>query len=208
MIKSGRDLEAMDLKHLLARLHHDEVRAWQEYDKLRRKLVMFFEPHLEAPELAEEVLDRIARKSESINNIVEFAFGVARNLRKETFHGALHVVHLEDEQELASKDGDPERDFLVASDAACKRECLKQCLQQLSLSDRKLILSYYPPDDEDLEQRRRQLAEETGMNWGALRTRVVRLRSRLAECCSQRYLRTLCKSAMRRESSGIIREKH
>ena len=200
MINSGRDLEVMDLKHLLARLHHDEGCAWQEYDKLRQKLVMFFEPHLEAPELAAEVLDRIARKSECINNIVEFAFGVARNLRKETLRSALHVVHLEDEEQLVSKDGNPERDFLVASDAACKRECLKQCLQQLSPDDRKLILSYYPPDDEGLEQHRRQLAEETGMNWGALRTRVVRLRSRLAECCSQRYMRTRYKSTMKRDS--------
>src|ERR1700730_14314988 len=72
---------------LLARLSPDREQAWQEYACLRQKLVMFFEPHLEAEDLAEAVLDRIAKKEDSygISNVAEFAFGVARNLRNETY---------------------------------------------------------------------------------------------------------------------------
>lgn len=195
MIKSGRDLDGVDLKQFLARLHQDEGQAWLEYDKLRQKLVMFFEPHFEAPELAEEVLDRIAKKSNSfeIHNVVEFAFGVARNLRKETFHNAPSLVYLVNEEQLTSASGNPEMDFLDSSDIARKRVCFQRCLQQLTPSDQQLILNYYPPDDENLENRRQRLAETAGMSWGTLRTRVVRLRSRLAECCSQCYLQGITK---------------
>lgn len=207
MMKSGQDLDAADLKQLLARLHQNEEQAWQEYDKLRQKLVMFFEPHFEAPELAEEVLDRIAKKSDSypISNVAEFAFGVARNLRKEALHKASSLVYPVDADRLASTQETVEANFLESRDVALRRACFQRCLQQLKPGDRQLILSYYPPDDENLEIHRRKLAETTGMNWGALRTRVVRLRNRLAECCTQRYLQGISKPKAGRR---FMKEQH
>ncbi|HLJ26128.1 MAG TPA: hypothetical protein VKY85_05420 [Candidatus Angelobacter sp.] len=201
-IRREQNAPAIELQRLLARLDSDEGRAWQEYEKLRQKLVMFFEPRLEASELAEEVLDRIACKADSyeIINVVEFAFGVARNLRKESFHGSSTLVHLVGDEHLIAGCGNPETDFFDASDFARKRECFSYCLQQLSPEDRQLILEYYPPDDKDLEQRRRRLAAETGLNWGTLRTRMVRLRNRLAECCTRCYRQGLHNSKSGRRS--------
>jgi DNA-directed RNA polymerase specialized sigma24 family protein len=180
---------ADDLKRLLARLDPDELRAWQEYEKLRQRLIMFFEPHFQAPELAEEVLDRIARRSDlhELTSVTEFAFGVARNVRKETLRKASSVVELLHEGQLMAKGGNPEAVFLASSDASHKRECFLQCLQQLTPAEQQLIFEYYPADGDALEERRQRLAEATGINWGTLRTKVVRLRGKLMECCTERY---------------------
>src|SRR5690242_7602920 len=58
-----RDFNPEDLDRLLMRFDPDPVHAWECYDKLRKRLVIFFEHNhcLEAEELAEEVLDRVAR---------------------------------------------------------------------------------------------------------------------------------------------------
>ena len=189
-IKGTQDVGGRDLRRLLVRLDPDERRAWQEYNTLRQRLIMFFEPHYEAPELAEEVLDRIAKKSESyeITNVAEFAFGVARNLRKEVRQRTSALVHLANEEHLPANCGTPEADFVQSSDVSHKHECFLYCLEQLSPDDRHLIQEYYPPNDKDLEDRRRKLADSIGISWGTLRTRVVRLRSRLAECCVKCYM--------------------
>jgi hypothetical protein len=86
-MKRKRAADPEDFRRLLRRLSSDPLEAWQAYETLRQKLIMFFAYHYcsQAEELAEDVLDRIAKKSDSyeITNVIEFAFGVARNVRKE-----------------------------------------------------------------------------------------------------------------------------
>jgi|SRR5579872_1293294 len=187
VVRRKREANPEDFKRLLARLDADPTVAWQAYYNLRRKLVVFFEHnrHVDAEELAEEALDRIAKKADSyeIENVAEFAFGVARNLRRESFRQTVAKVPIEDMQgELPAKDGDPEKTIVEGIDTKRNLQLFRKCLNQLEPRDRQLILAYYPPESENLEQQRQELAESLGINGGALRTRMARLREKLEEC--------------------------
>src|SRR5258708_13203074 len=74
-------LKPEEFENLLARLDPDASRAAQEYELLRRKLVKLFERKkcLSPDELADETIDRVARKLEKqeIHDIASFACGVA-----------------------------------------------------------------------------------------------------------------------------------
>lgn len=186
-VRRKREATPEDFKRLLARLHPDPAQAWQAYYTLRRKLVLFFEHNgnFEAEELAEEALDRIAKKSDSyeIESVSEFAFGVARNLRREAFRERAAWLPMPDTgNEFAARERDPETAIIGNLDAEKKLKRLAKCLQQLPIKERKLVLEYYPPERENLEGRRQQLAASLGINLGALRTSMARLREKLEEC--------------------------
>ncbi|HEV2990647.1 MAG TPA: hypothetical protein VG759_19580 [Candidatus Angelobacter sp.] len=172
---------------LLARLSPQRERAWQEYASLRKKLVMFFEPRADAEEMAEDVLDRIARKdgSYSIINVAEFAFGVARNLRKEMYRRDSARVSATDDSSFPVEPSGPESGLIASIDNEKKRRCFSICIQQLSAEERRLILEYFPDDEEPPDERRQRLAAELKISSGALRTRMTRLRERLELCCGR-----------------------
>lgn len=186
-VRRKREANPEEFKRLLARLDPDPKAAWAAYYALRQKLVVFFEHnrHTEAEELAEEALDRIAKKTESyeIENVAEFAFGVARNLRREAFRQTAGKVSITDrETDIASKEDDPESAIVESIDAQRNVQVFRGCLRQLPPTERELILAYYPMDSENLEQRRQELAESLGISAGALRTRMARLREKLEQC--------------------------
>lgn len=175
------------LLRLLARLSPQRDRAWQEYASLRKKLVMFFEPHAEAEEMAEDVLDRIAQKEDSyeIINVVEFAFGVARNLRKEMYRRDAARVPVTDDSSFPVEQSGPESGWIAGIDSEKKRRYFSICMQQLSAEERRLVLEYFPDDEQPPDERRQKLAEELKISPGALRTRMTRLRERLEHCCGR-----------------------
>jgi len=147
-----RDLNPEDLERLLMRLDPDPVHAWECYDKLRKRLVIFFEHNhcLEAEELAEEVLDRVARKvdSQELQNIRHFAFGIARNVRRE----ASRVGRRKDMTkplelvDLISVGEDTEDAIIDRIDAERKLDCFLKCMQAFPASERRLVFDYYPID--------------------------------------------------------------
>jgi hypothetical protein len=184
---SKRTVSAEDFRRLLRRLDPEPERAWQAYDGLRSKLITFFERmrDVDAVELAEEVLDRVAKKDElyEIRNAAEFAFGVARNLRREAQRKACARIDVPD---LAALEDPRERGLENALidkiEDERRRGCVLTCLDCWREEDRRLLLAYYPLDDERLDEARQTLAESHGMTIGALRTRVCRLREKLERC--------------------------
>src|SRR5713226_5159583 len=96
----NREVNPESFKRLLAHLDTDPIRAWGGYDVLRRKLAMFFHftHSFDAEELAEETLERVAKTLESreVESVVEFAFGVARNVRKEAYRRSSTRIHVSD----------------------------------------------------------------------------------------------------------------
>src|SRR5260221_14093326 len=76
------NLTPLEFETLLARLHPARSGAAQEYELLRRKLAKFFERNqlLQAEELADETIDRVAGKlaTDEIRDEGLFASGVAR----------------------------------------------------------------------------------------------------------------------------------
>lgn len=182
-----RNAAAADLTRLLARLGPNDVQAWQEYSELRRKLVMFFEPDFEASDLADEVIDRIARRltADDIADITQFAFGVARNVRRESRQSA--SGHVEMPENFAGSWNNPEEGIVAAMDARIKHECFVRCMRQFDPQDQMLLLEYHPSRHEKVEETRQKLAVASGLSAGALRSKIARLREKLEQCCQGCY---------------------
>ena len=184
-------ISTQDFKTLLERLHHDPERAWELYAELRQKLVLYFGRHghsFLAAELAEEVLDEIANKPDSqpIEDVMTFAFGVARNVQLRIPRRSRYEVPMPNAADIAISCESPADIILRAIDRRQKLKCFLECLRQMSYRDRISILEYYPAESEGLEERREKLAKTLGIDIRALRTRMFRLRNAIVKCVASR----------------------
>ena len=191
--KKRRGLNPEDFQRLLARLDPDPAQASVKYEQLRETLIRYSSSrgeHLRAEELADNVLDEIARKPDldSIQHIEQFAIGVLRLKLLE---------HWRKNPRPASEDVDQvagphlEDSIIDRLDQERKEHCFHSCMELLKPSDRRLIMEYYPDEHTDLSARRKRLAALTGLRPGTLITRVNRLRSKLEECCTDCYFRSI-----------------
>jgi hypothetical protein len=180
-----------DLSRLLLRLDSDPATAWEKYRGLRCRLMKFFEwnqcPFPE--ELADEVLDRVARKpqDEEIRDVTEFAIGVARNIRLESYKKSQRETHIEDRpggQESLADPRDHEQEIVAELDHQSRLACLRECLGNLRSGDRALALDYYSAQEEKQKIHRQKLAKAAGVTMIALRVRANRLREKLELCVS------------------------
>ena len=192
--RRNRETAAQEFRLLLDRLDPVEERAWELHDNLRRKLIWFFEADfpVQAEDLAEEALDRIARKlqTDTIRDVAEFAFGIARNLRKEVSRRNLITTRLIASGAIGQpgrSHENPEQVVIHQLDMDRKLACYRKCLRQLDPEDRRLLSIYYPADGTDLEERREALAQELQITLGALRTKMARLREQLEKCFAGCY---------------------
>ena len=177
----------------LARLDPVPSRAWEAYDSLRRKLVGFFryDYPLRAEDLAEEALDRVARKSDSqeIRALGEFAFGVARNLRRELARQDLTRIRVIGSEMLTrniNAETNLEDSIIQGMDTEKMVAHLSACLRSMKPDERRLVIDYYSPAGEDIAESRLALARRLGISMGSLRNRMLRLRAKLESCCHQR----------------------
>lgn len=186
--------ELCGFRGLLARLNPDPLKAWEAHEDLRKKLTAYFEHnHLSDPdELAEEALDRIVKRPDvqSLENIVEFAFGVARNLRKESLRKASQRAEVSDMELIEDKShghGSLEDAIIHRMSEARKLQCFQKSMQILSAKDRAMVRRYYPAENGDLEAKRLSLAADLGISVGTLRTRMARIKDRLQEDFNGHY---------------------
>lgn len=169
--------EAFD--SLMTLLDADNEKAGLIYEKLRNKLVKYFEwMNSEAPEsLSDETLDRVARKvyeGAEIHNLEGYVYSVARMIlfefrRKESKEV---VAHGEYSTSLYSM---PEPQSQMLS-------CLHKCLAVLPNEEREIIVSYYEEEKREKINSRKELADGLGISLTALRVRVCRLRAQLEIC--------------------------
>lgn len=154
---------------LLARLESPE-----RYETLRARLIRFFqwERFADSEELADEVLNRVARKlaeGEQIVNLEAYVSGVARLVLREAAN--------RDRRRERALERRPEPDPFQEDPAA--QDCLERQLAKLPPADRTLILRYYSGERSGRIENRKQLAAQLGLNLNALRNRALRLRTRL-----------------------------
>ncbi len=180
-----------DLTRLLVRLDSDPANAWEKYRSLRGRLVKFFEWNQCGfpEELADEVLDRVARKpvEEEIRDVAEFVIGVARNVRREGYKKNRRESHIEDwpgGKESLAEPRDREEEVVSGLDNQSRLDALRQCLDNLKPTDRALALDYYSAEEEKKKVHRQKLASAVGITMIALRVRANRLRDKLEECVS------------------------
>ena len=169
------DLSEESFFRLLARLNADPVLAGEEYEKLRARLMYFFERKgCRTPaELSDETINRIARKMEEgleIENLFKFSYGVARLVLLEHWRDPKRDWDQLD-QRLSSPR--PDREFDER-----RLQCMEKCLQALPSEERDLIVKNCTLDKKGKEE----VARALGLTMNALRIRTFRIRTKLHEC--------------------------
>ncbi len=165
---------------LLAALHPDRQAASVEYERLRTRLVRFFDWQgaTEPENLADISLDRMAMKlhrGEQILDPRNYLHGIARMvLRESRNQRQREATMLEHASHLSP--GPPESGIEELYQA------LEQSLQDLPSESRKLVLAYYSAENHREQAASRQrMAAECGISTNALRNRALRLRTELEQ---------------------------
>ncbi len=182
-------LEAQGFDNLLARLADDPAESGRRYERLRERLILFFNRRLaHAPEdLADQVIDRLARRlqdGEPVASIEAYALGIAR--------------HVAQEQRLvAAREITPDGSFLEnisAPDHTSYDEpdrlldAMELCLKSIPRADMELLSRYYLHEGGSKIETRRRLAEARKISQAALRKKVYQICCTLRACIRRRTL--------------------
>lgn len=167
-------LDRQTFHSLLQALAPDYEEAGHTYEATRACLIRFFETCqcFPADELADETLDRVARRiyeGVTISDLRRYALGVARRVAAEyrkTLHVATSLPY------FLPQTAPHEEDRLSA-----QLDALERGLERLPGTERDLVLSYFR--QEGAPRSRRQLSQEFGLSRVALRVRVHRIRKKL-----------------------------
>jgi DNA-directed RNA polymerase specialized sigma24 family protein len=165
-------------ERLLQALDSDRERAGVAYELLRRRIVglMRWWGAQAAEELADQTLDRVARKLEEGAVVPEGSFGAyVRGVARMIFYEGGRASRLQPPDPSVVASGDPESERAL--------RCLDRCLLKLEERERTLVLRYYA--DGNKAEVRRALASELGVSQTALRIRAHRLRLRLEDLVSK-----------------------
>jgi len=160
---------------LLTALHADRESAGTAYERLRERTagLLRWWGAIDAEELADLTLDRVARKLDEGATISEGSFGAY-------VRGVARMIFYESRRRPQIQPGDAAYLAPPPSTDPDLLNCLESCLGALDPDDRSTVLRYYA--DGKLSEVRRQLAEDLGLTMTALRIRAHRLRVQLERC--------------------------
>jgi DNA-directed RNA polymerase specialized sigma24 family protein len=181
MTRGARALSEPVWNALLERLGADAESAGMEYERLRQRLIRFFEWKgcVACEDHADDVLTRLARRisdGEAIASVQAYALGVARFVVKEAGAAPLHLAIDEARGGRLPSAADAEPD--------ARADCLDRCLDAMPQATRHVTLRYYEGSGGAKVKNRRTIATELGISERALRLRVFRARESLEECVS------------------------
>jgi DNA-directed RNA polymerase specialized sigma24 family protein len=184
--RKERELTPEAFTKLLAILDPDQEAAGGKYEQLRRKLIKFFEwrGSFISDELADETLNRLARKidegEEIEKNVFALSLGIARFVLLENLKRPDNKrVEM---KELAAVAAPQER---REEDDDLWAVCLRECLSGVSEENRDLIIEYYQDEGRARIDDRKILAANLGISLNALFTRAKRMRDKLEECVTR-----------------------
>jgi RNA polymerase sigma factor (sigma-70 family) len=182
-MKEERDFERENFEALLRWLDADRDGAGRRYEEIRRALIKIFASRgcAEPEHLADETINRVCRRVGKVapgyvGDCALYFYGVAQRV---------HLEHLRRERRRARRLRLVESTQLAAAIAdSFEREfrCLERCIARLPARSRELLLEYYGADRRAKIDARKQLAARLGIEPGALRLRVFRLRNAVARC--------------------------
>jgi RNA polymerase sigma factor (sigma-70 family) len=169
---------------LLSALHEDRECAGEEYERLRRTLVTFFDWRGCAfpEELADETFNRASRRleeGEPIRNLADYCHGVARRMVFEVIPSQNKIREApEDFKDL------PANDEAIQERYEYERrfELFERCLGKLPSDERELIVNYYRTERRAKIDNRVAIAQSLGISLNNLRVRVYRIRAKLESC--------------------------
>lgn len=167
---------------LLSLLRAEPDDAESEYQKLRRKLIVYagrqgaWFPHDDA----DEAIDRLCRQLQTgfrPDNLYGYLCGVLRKVVSESRRK--QKQDRRDEFDETSLSNLP----IIQTDNEDPRiDLLKLCLKRLPPEERILIIRYYSYDGHDKIAERKQIAAELGLKFDSLKMRACRAREKLREC--------------------------
>lgn len=169
---------------LLAWLDSNREAAGRIYEEIRLSLVKIFAWRKcgDAEGLADETINIVAHKVAQIRDTYEgkpkaYFYGVARKLIKECNKSRVLTVTLEEATSYDTWIAEESKEDLEREDV-----CLRQCLEQLSFSNRKLIFEYHEKEGQPKIDLRKEMARRMGIDLNALRVRMYRIRTTLEKC--------------------------
>jgi RNA polymerase sigma factor (sigma-70 family) len=165
----------------LSRLNQDREQAGQEYERVRSRLILYFQCRdiVQAEDCADEAINRVILKLETghqIRDLATYIFGVARLVMLETHRSQLRHQEIGDEHMGSPRPSDEDDELQRHMD------CLRRCLQSLPADDRDLITQYYQEQKRAKINLRQELAQRFEIDLNALRVRAYRLRNSLQKC--------------------------
>lgn len=180
--KARWELDQNSFEALLTAIDPDRSRAGLEYERLRRRLVLYFTLYQtgSAEDLADEAFNRLARKiheGESIREIPVYLLGIARMLRHEEQRRLIRQKRLT--REMAVRGSPPEAEPPLL-------DAIEACLEGLPQASVALITRYYGAESRARIETRKQMAREMGISLNALRNRALRSRQEIEDCAKKR----------------------
>jgi DNA-directed RNA polymerase specialized sigma24 family protein len=161
--------------------------AGRRYLETRGRLVRYFQCKrcANADDLADETLNRVARRLEEAGPIIDtpparYCYIVAKFV-------LLEHLRRPDQQNVRPPSAfDRLADSVASSHEAIRREglldCLDRCMRALPVEDARLILDYYRGEQRVKIEQRRRLAAERQLSMNALKIRACRIREKLEAC--------------------------
>jgi len=170
-------LRQEDFDRLLLWLDPDPERAGIIYEKIRWRMIAILASRgcRLAEELADETIDRVARRVADIQ-----AKYVGE--RAIYFLGVMNNVHHEYLKQPVPR-------LIEVGDDSDERErthlCLDNCLERLAPHSRQIIERYYAESKRAKIDLRKRIAREFGISLNTLRLRALRIRANLQACIKQ-----------------------
>lgn len=185
-MKQVWELNRQSFEKMLDWLDKDREIAGQKYEAIRLRLikVLNYRGCPEGELLADEVMDRVARKIDTLAETYEgdpayYFLNVANKIYLE-YRRKTAPVELSDN--LAEV---PETSLKEEEDFQPEFDCLKKCLAQLPASKRDFICDYYREDKKKKLMNLRRIAKSDGVEVATLHMRAFRLRASLQKCVSE-----------------------
>jgi len=162
-------------EQLLNWLDSEREKAGLKYEEIRLRLIRIFawRGAYCAEELADDTINRVLSKVDTVapsysGDPALYFYGVAQN------------VFLEYTKRKPEPLPPPVLELPEQDDA--DYNCLDECLEQLDLETRWLVLEYYQEDKQAKIAHRKVLAEQLGINPHTLRMRAHRIKGILKKC--------------------------
>ena len=163
---------------LLRWLDPDPEKAGAKYEKIRLRLIGIFSCRgcYNSEDLADETINVVITKIDWLLENYEgepalYFYGVGKKI----YLGSLKTKPVPEPPPLPDK-----------SEVEQQCRCLDRCVEQeLTESERDLVLRYHEKEKGEKIRLRKQIARELGISLNALRIRVHHLHSRLRPCIEQ-----------------------
>jgi DNA-directed RNA polymerase specialized sigma24 family protein len=191
-LKKNWSLTESAFQQLLAWLDEGVCTEGDRYLEIRRRLVQYFDRRgcLSADELADETLNRAARKLAEVGHIenvapAQYCYVLARFVFLEYIRRpGQKDSEFDDTARIEGVAGLSFRPDVESAGETRERGLgsLGRCLEKLPPADQRLILEYYQGDKREKIDRRSKLAELHGLTLNALSVRACRIRNKLEQC--------------------------